>query len=245
MTERSQDDGFTLIEMLIAMIVMTIAVVALVAAMSGLIGYTQQNTGHGAVESTMQDFGQAVQARVSFHTTLATAIGASATSLQVSKGSGLPTSNFYITVDRETMLVGSRSGNTLSSVTRGQNDPASAVTHLVGAPVQPLFRCPTATDLTPATYDRYSTDVTATIDPAVEYWDNTTDSFVDHATCVSHYNLVCVYPDNSGSPQPDIRPECDPGVERLKVSVTTSGTKLKGVTTVGQIIVRRGSDSVG
>lgn len=239
----STDDGFTLIEMLIAMIVMTVAVVALVAAMSGLISYTQHNTGHAAVETTMQDFGQAVQARVSYHTTLAAAIGATTAQLTVRDGSGLPTSNFLISVDRETIRVGTRSGNQLSSLTRGVNDPTSKVAHLVDAPVQPLFRCPSGTELTPATYDRYSPDVTATI-TKVEYWDNTSHAFVNQASCTSHYDLVCFYVDNSGAPSPDIRQECDPGVERLTISVTTAGTKLKGVTTVGQVIVRRGSDSI-
>jgi len=237
------DDGFTLIEMIIAMIVMTVAVVALVASMSGLISFTQHNTGHAAVESTIQDFGQAVQARVSFHTTLQAGIGPAAVTLQVANGTGLPTSNFYISVDRETIHVTSRTGNTLTGLARGVNDPTSAVSHLAGAPVLPLFRCPSIADLTPSSYDRFSADVTAQI-IKVEYWSNVTNTFVDQLTCSTNYNNVCIYVASNGQVNPDIRQECDPAVERLTISVTTSGTQLKGVTTIGQVIVRRGSDSV-
>lgn len=238
------DDGFTLIEMIMAMIVMTVAVVALVAAMSGLISFTQHDKGHAAVESTVQNFGQAVEARVSFHTKLQSAISDTATSMTVTDGSELPTANFYVSVDRETVHVTSRSGNLLTGLGRHVGDPTSAVAHLANAPVLPEFRCPGAADLTPPSYNQFSSAVNATIS-RVDYWNPETNSFMNQSACGTYYDSVCTYVATNGQSLPDIRPECDPGIERLTIHVTTTGDgRLKGVDTFGQVIVRRGSDSI-
>jgi parallel beta-helix repeat protein len=69
---------------------------------------------------------------------LAQAIDATATSFSVVDGSSFPTDNFLLSADDEIMLVGSRSGNTFSSVTRG-HEGTTAAAHVSGAAVENRF----------------------------------------------------------------------------------------------------------
>src|SRR5262249_31447519 len=67
-------------------------------------------------------------------TKLDAAIDATATTLTAADGSIFPTANFQIVVDNELILVGSRSGNTLSGLTRGFGGTTAAA-HAKDAPV--------------------------------------------------------------------------------------------------------------
>src|SRR5262249_27141793 len=64
--------------------------------------------------------------------TLSGSLTDSATSLTVANGSVFPTGSFRIRIDSETILVGSRSGNTLNNLTRGA-EGTTAATHSGGA----------------------------------------------------------------------------------------------------------------
>jgi hypothetical protein len=65
-------------------------------------------------------------------TTLKTDISASSTSLEVSDGSRYPSGNFSVFIDGERILAGTRTGNTLSNLTRGQGG-TDATSHKAGA----------------------------------------------------------------------------------------------------------------
>jgi hypothetical protein len=72
-------------------------------------------------------------------TTLTTDITAGALSFAVTDGSVFPASgNFRILIDSEYILVGARTGNTLSSLTRGV-ESSTATTHSVGALVSHIL----------------------------------------------------------------------------------------------------------
>src|SRR5262249_20504411 len=60
------------------------------------------------------------------HTKLAADVAAGATTLTVTDGGIFPTSNFQIVIDNELILVGSRSGNTLSALSRAQGGTTAA-----------------------------------------------------------------------------------------------------------------------
>lgn len=81
--------------------------------------------------------------------TLAQAITATATSFNVVDGSSFPTDNFLLSVDDEIMLVGARSGNTFSSVTRG-HEGTTAAAHVSGTAVENRFTAGTHMELVEA-----------------------------------------------------------------------------------------------
>lgn len=64
-------------------------------------------------------------------TTLASTMSVSSTSVNVTSASGWPTTEFTTLIENELVLVASRSGNTLSGLTRGYGDTI-AVTHSTG-----------------------------------------------------------------------------------------------------------------
>jgi len=68
---------------------------------------------------------------------LTTDVSATDTSLTITTGDGVlfPTGNFVITIDDERILVGSRSGDTFSSLTRGY-DGTTAASHTAGTRVE-------------------------------------------------------------------------------------------------------------
>jgi hypothetical protein len=66
--------------------------------------------------------------------TLAATIDSAVQSLTVASGSLFPASNFIITIDDERILVGTRTGNTFSSLTRGYG--STAASHELGVRVE-------------------------------------------------------------------------------------------------------------
>jgi hypothetical protein len=91
---------------------------------------------------------------------LAQAIDATATSFSVVDGSSFPTDNFLISADDEIMLVGARSGNTFSSVTRG-HEGTTAAAHVSGTAVENRFTAGTYTQLADALLSHASHSKTA------------------------------------------------------------------------------------
>jgi hypothetical protein len=93
--------------------------------------------------------------------TLAQAITATATSFSVVDGSSFPADNFLLTIDDEIVLVGTRSGNTLSSVTRGY-ESTTAAAHESGAAVENRFTAGTYTQLADALVEHKNEKATQT-----------------------------------------------------------------------------------
>jgi prepilin-type N-terminal cleavage/methylation domain-containing protein len=250
------DEGMTLIELLIAMVIMGIAIIVLVGAMATVVTATSQHRGHSVEETAARNYAEAIQQKIDFRTKLAADVTNNANQITVQDGNGFQhptlTDDFYIVVDQETMVVTSRSGNTLT-VSRGEGGAQAAhqaVKHIDGHDVDtlvaPLLVCPEETangadgNLTPSpAAAAVPTDVTASVKAnSVQYWDPVDKSFTwTHTDCVNHFEDVCL-----GG---EIRPECELGFYRLTVVVApTAGwndNRFKSVTTETQVLVRRGS----
>lgn len=248
---RLDSEGMTLIELLIAVVIMGVAIVAMVAAMGSMIISSQHNRGQSEMQIAARDFGEAVIAKVNFVTKLTAAIpNATATSISVVDASGLPQSVPYdVVVDQETMTVTARSGNTLT-VTRGVGDSSAAVSHTDQSQVFPLFVCAVALPadaqtsqvtnsagvgyLSPDSWP-HASNVSASISK-VEYFDPNTKTFAGFSACKNYYDNTC-FTDSGGN---DVRPDCDPGLTRVTIVTTSSDSRLQGVTTKTQVLVRRG-----
>lgn len=241
------EEGFTLIEAVIALAVIAITVVVLVGALVGLISSSQQHRGNAVAESSTRSATQAVLAKSQAHTTLTAAIGTADTTLHVADGTQFATSGF-LSVEHELMRITGRSATTIT-VARGSNraygswpagDTTSDVAHSSGAPVADVMMCSSTAEMAPdpAQYV-VPTGVTVTVS-AVDYWDPVAKSFFSgQATCISQYIARCKYNDQGSN---DLREDCDAGVQRVTLSTSTAGdTRFKGVTGSTQLLVRRGS----
>lgn len=243
------DEGFTLIEAVMAIAIIGIAVVVLVGALVGLISSTQQHRGNVVAESATRNVTQAVLARTQARTTLTSGIGASAGSvtLQVADASSFPATGF-VSVDREIMRVTARTASSLS-VVRGNGraydtwpsgDPTSVVSHAAGALVSPALMCAKASEITPdpSTYV-VPTGVSVTVS-GIEYWDPVANAFIaDRSTCIAQYTARCRYDDQT---EDDLRLDCDAGVHRITLSTSTAGdSRYKGATGSTQFLLRRGA----
>lgn len=236
------DGGFTLIEMVIAMLVMSIAVVGIVAALSAMIELTSEHRGHAVLETGSRSFGEAAQEQAQFTTTLTAAVNGSTTTMPVTSTALLPrvdptsTETYtYVSVDREVMRVTAIGANSMTVVRDVNND--GAATHAQKAVVVPLVRCPTALQLTPATgtYEAV-TGLGASID-SVAYWDPTTKSFnPDRGACISSFKAACIASGNV------VAAECGYGLFRATITVTTSGdSRLRNLSTTTTILLRSGT----
>lgn len=227
----TSEDGFTLIETVIAMLVMTIAVVTIVGALTTMITFTSEHREHAVAETSTRSVGQIATAVVS-GTTLTNAIGAGDTNgIQVAdaarllpQGSGAPTTanhtQTYVQVGDEIMRVDFRNvgANTINVERRIGWDPGLPETgHAAGSMVLPVLRCPTADQLEPAiAADALGDGVTFDV-PAdgVTYWKpgGTAGTFVDRSACLADYNLRC--------PPPEALAECGYGLVRARIEVST------------------------
>ncbi|MCU1586655.1 MAG: hypothetical protein JWN31_148 [Frankiales bacterium] len=228
-----EDDGFTLIETLIALVIMSTTIIALVTVLSGVIVTTQFHRGNAVAEDVTHNVVESVVARMAAKTTLTGAVSAASLSLPVQSGSAF--SNLgYVNVDDEMMQVVAAGATTITVARVASN----VVTHASGASVTAAFRCPSPSQLTPVTTGWSPSGVTATIG-SVEYWDPSSSAFVSSATCVTQYIARCL--DADGLPG-DFRDGCDSGLTRLTIDISTAGdSRYKGVTATTQVLVRRGS----
>lgn len=240
MTRRrlATDEGVTLIEMVIAMLIMSIAVVTIVGALTTMIQLTAEHRGHAVIEAGTRNFGEAAQQQAQFTTKLTAATTATATTLTVADTSLLPRvdgNETYISVDREVMRVTGISGSGTSlSVDRNIN--ADATTHDLGATVVTVLRCPTGAQLTPmaGTYESV-TGVVSTLD-SVEYWNPTTSTFEGRTACLANFD------DNCTAAGLAVGFECGYGLFRAAITLTTPGdSRLRNVTTSTKILLRAGS----
>lgn len=239
------DDGFTLIEAVISIMVISIAVVALVAGLVTMIQLTGNHRGHAVVETAARSFGQAIQATAQSSATLTSSVTAAATQISVTDASTLPRSaadgvTTYLSLEREVVVLTNinRTTNvlTVSRGAGGTTPAAHAVTGTSAPRVFPLFRCPTSAQLTPPpTSYKVATNVTPSI-TAVEYLDPNTGLFTSTSAsgCTTQYQTAC--------PGTDVLPECGTGLFRVALSVSTAGdARLKNVAATSQVLVRTGS----
>lgn len=232
------EDGFTLIEAVIAIMVISIAVVTLVGGLVTMIQLTQAHRGHAVAETAVRSFGQAVIATAQSSAGLAAGVTASATSLTVDDASTLPApgASTYLLLDREVVRLDAVDRATgVLTVARAQGGTTGAA-HTAAAAVVPLLRCPTPTHLAPPTTAyRVATGVTPTI-TAVEYLDPATGAFTSTSagSCLTRYQELC--------PGSTLLPECGTGYFRVSVSVTTSGdSRLRNVAATTRVLIRAGS----
>ena len=240
MTRRrpATDEGMTLIEMVIAMLIMSIAVVTIVGALATMIELTAEHRGHAVIEAGTRSFGEAAQEQAKFTTKLTAGVTSGATTLPVADTSLLPRvdgTNTYVSVDREVMRVTNISASALT-VVRDVNGDAPAA-HLSSAAVVPVLRCPSATQLTPASGTYALVTGVAPSITSVEYWNASTGTFQDRASCLTNYDDTCALIDDVALP------ECGYGYYRAAVTVSTTAadTRLRTITTATRILLRTGS----
>lgn len=228
-----EDDGTTLIETVIAMLVMSIAVVALVSALASMISLAEGHRGHAVSETAARSFGQAVQAMAESSASLVSDAG---TKLTVADASTLPPagSNSYLLVEREVVQVTAIDRTTgVLNVVRGAGN-STQVTHPAGTSVVPLLHCPSVADLTPPPSAYTVANGVSAVVSTVEYWQPSTSTWVGQSACLTNYQQYC--------PAPSLLPECSAGLFRVAVTISTAGdSRLKGIGTTTQVLVRTGS----
>jgi prepilin-type N-terminal cleavage/methylation domain-containing protein len=259
------DGGFTLVELLIAITIMGVAVSALVLALSSLVVASQEGRGHSVSDTAAHSLAEAIQQKVSFTTKVTTAAGIPASggftvTLANPASDFQSTPPFDILVDQEIMTVTSTSG---SSITVAGGDRAQggseASSHLINSVVSQDFICPTATfAANPANHSGYlfpngftqptdssGTQVATASIGEVDYWNPDSDTFTaanDTNTCLNNFQGT---PANGNIGCPDTNmslPECDPGVERVRLHVVTALANLRNVSTDTWVLIRRGGN---
>lgn len=251
-----RDEGFTLVELLITIVIMGVAISVLVLAMSSLVVATEEHRGHAVSDTAVRDFSEAMQQKVSWVTSItspATVPSSGGVTLTLAD----PISNFQtntfpfdILVDQEVMTVRSGTGNTLTIASSGRGAAGSvAAAHSSGANVSQDFICPTATfSASPANHsgyfypDGYTQPSNATVSIGeIDYWNpiaNTWTSANDTSTCMNNFSTG-----SFGCPDSNtFLPECDPGYFRVKVHVATLLGNLRNVTTDTWVLIRRWSN---
>lgn len=233
MSTEPREDGFTLIEMIIALMVMSIAIVALVAGLASMLQLSGEHRGNAAVETTARSYAQAVEAAAQAQTTLTSGISATATTLPVQDAS-LFTVGSYVSVDRETMTVKAvdAAGKTLT-VTRNTNSDPTVYGHASGTSVNRLLMCPGLNGeagLTPPVGSWTVTPGVGTPAVSVEYWNGS--SFSGSCSITNPSFPVC-----DGF---TILAECARGLFRATISVAASDSRFRNVATTTTVLVRAG-----
>jgi prepilin-type N-terminal cleavage/methylation domain-containing protein len=243
--------GFTLIEMIIALLIMAIAVVTIAGGLAAMLELTGQHRGHAVTEVAARSFSEVAQEQAHATTVLTANLAKDAgdTTLAVVSTALLPRvdgTNSYVLVGREVMRVSSMPTATSIVVNRVHN-AGTLEAHDAGDAVTPVLRCPTAAQLTPddGTYEAVEgVDITIS---AVEYWDSVQKKFLtDRDACIggTHtatvdsdgFDETCADPD---SPATLVLPECGWGYYRATVEVTTPDDgRLKEIQTSTSVLLR-------
>lgn len=246
-------DGFTLIETLIAMLIMTIAVVTIVGALATMLQLTAGHRGSAVVETSTRSFGQAVEAQAQRGTTLAAAVTPGATSISVTDASLLPpgSNDSYVLIDREVLRISSvdrtaDAGEDAVTVVRPVTG-STAVAHALGSSVVPFVRCTTDTSLYEPDPSAYTAVKGIQMHvTGVTYWragsTPGSGSFVDRDACAQDFSTKTAC--RAGS----ILPECMSGLARVELSVKSSvatapdyDKRFRNIDTTTSVLVRYGS----
>ena len=263
--QEHRDEGFTLVELLIAMVIIGSAVSVLVVAMGSLTVASQQLKASAVAADATHTFAAAIQSKVSYTTTLnlgSKLLASDApSSLTVSDASGFkssPTTQapMYLLVDQEVFKVTdvNTTTNVLTLATDSSNGRAEAGTtagdHAADAKAMQYFVCPTAlssdaTDghvgyLTPDHFtppqNSANNDLATVSIAEVDYsLDQTAGTFTNAVSS-------CIGNFGNGCPSGSFRPECDPGLERVDIRVQTKLPAVPNLTVDGWTMVRRGSN---
>lgn len=223
--------GFTLLEMVIAIMIMGVAVVTLVSALATMLQLSGQHRGHAVLEAGAHSYSQAVMAAAQFSTALTSDVDDVTTRLQVADSS-LFKKDEYVSVDLETMQVTSVATSRID-VTRNINGDGGKP-HTSGVAVSRLLMCPSPLELAPPA-GTYATTPGVAVPTvlAVEYWNGSTFLPTSASTCTDPFNKAPCF----GA----ILAECGTGLYRASISVTTAGdTRLRGVATTTTVLVRTG-----
>ena len=232
---RRADGGFTLLEMVIAIMIMSVAVLTLVTALGSMLQLSGEHRGHAVNETGAHSFSQAVMAAGQFSTTLTAGVGVDPgdQTLQVADTTLFQTGQ-YVSVDLETMRITSVGSSSLG-VSRAVNPGSSRLTHATGALVSRLLRCPREADLTPPmTSYAKAAGVAPPVVTAVDYWDPSAALFTPTSSpsCLAAYNVIC-----SGA----VLAECGSGLYRATIEITTNGdSRLGDLTTTSAVLIRTG-----
>lgn len=244
------DEGFTLVESVIAMLIMAVAIVTIVGGLTTMITLTGGHRGHAVAETANRSFAQAVVEQGRARTAVRGPGNVNAgtqtipvTDARLFPGAGPDT---FVVVGREVMQVTAVNRSTAPTLTvvRGVGG-TSAAAHQAGASVASLLRCPSADALRPREAAQESLPVNAAYHrprgstsslTSVTYWvpnDTGAWDFRDRPACLTHFAQQCL-----GG---DIRPGCDTGLARVAIStVTTNDSRYLGAETTTTVLVRRG-----
>lgn len=233
---RPTDEGFTLTEVLMAMLVMSIAVAAIIEGLTTMIGLGREHRGHAVLEAATRNVAASTIA-VANGTALTADLPTTGTTLSVVDASLLPppvVEGSYATLGHEVVKILTRdTAANVVTVTRRVNGetvtPAPA-----GTPVTPVLRCPTAPQLLPTIAAAGLPDGTSVQVTGVDYWrpGGTGGSFVGRDDCLAAYELRC--------PPPEVLVECGFGLVRAGVQASTTDARLNGKTEQTTVLVRQG-----
>jgi hypothetical protein len=234
----ARDEGDTLIEILMTIMVLGITVAGLIAALTLGISSTDAHRRLTNVEVFSRAYGEKIvdQAMHPTSTTLTTATAVGDTQITVASSAGF-SNGTTAAVDGEVVNVtGVPTGTTLN--VSALTDP-----HPAGALVTKYQPCPTASDLFVAGFsvpasERVTAPTVSSIQN-VEYFDNAGNP-VTAANCTNYWNTTAL--PCSAFASPDHLTECDPPVIRvtLELDSTDVGTTT-GASAVTRVLIRRGN----
>lgn len=230
------DEGFTLVEVLMAMLVMSVAVLVIVDGLAFMIGIGREHRGHAVMEAATRS-GSTSAVAVANGTTLTSDLGASATTLSVTDASLLPPAapeGTFLTIGTEVVRVLARNTTTGTvTVQRRVNGEVSVVVP-AGTVVAPVLRCPTAAQLSPSLQSADLPDGSRVEVVSVDYWapGGAGGTFTARSACLAAYEARC--------PPPEVLAECGFGLVRATVRASTTDSRLNGKTEETVVLVRQG-----
>lgn len=264
---RRADEGFTLVELLIAIVIMGISIGVFVLALGSLSVATENHRGHSVNETVTRDFAEAVSAKASFATTLAAAVTDPSADFICTKADpsefGSTVVGMYLVVDSETVRVTDSPGNCTApapvasfklKVDRGVGSIAG--THVVDTRVRQLTACADATTASSGNNpswigylnpDGYSppSGISATI-TNVSYLNAAVPATPTYdwtqGQCWTYFKNHCQDPSSAIGPPSqkfDLLPECDPGL--VLITVTVADTNVGDGATVGSTSCANGA----
>ena len=241
------DEGVTLVELLVALVVMALISTAVLEGITTLANASKNHRGIATVDAATTAYAEAIKHHVDFTTRLASDLNASANTISVNSVAELSASNsspLEVLIDGELIKVTgvNQGAKTLSVAQRGDRGTA-ATSHTTGTQLTPSYTpCPDVSTLTPLTYQTATYPAVALPTFTLEYWVPTGGgSFVSRSACMTYFRTQTACTGFSGTDpfQDDNQPDCDPGIQRATVTAVGDATTGNSKTTT-VILLRRG-----